>query len=175
MCITGPETTAASTASLLLSWNHGQNARIQRAAAVIMAHFQFPTSADRIHNKKANSLYIPMAVIVWIESAGAKSRSVYCCICKGRGSTRYADAIGEWCGHAPPAARYDPAAPFRRSTNHMMWLLQLPRISTTVTWFRWPSYVSSSDDQGEKIDCHTRNSSIQKDRYITNSGDMFIV
>ena len=37
------------------------------------------------------------------------------------------------------------------------------------------NYVSSSDDQGEKIDCHTRNSSIQKDRYITNSGDMFIV
>ena len=80
---------------LILGWNRGLNACIQRAAAVFMAHFEFPTSADRIHNKKANSLYIPMAVLVWNESAGAKSRSVYGCICKGRGSTSYADAIGE--------------------------------------------------------------------------------
>ena len=95
MCITGPGATAASTASLLLGWNSGQNARIQRAAAVFMAHFELLMSADRIHNKKANSLYIAMAVLVWNESAGAKSRSVYGCICKGRGSTSYADAIGE--------------------------------------------------------------------------------
>jgi len=41
-----------------------------------MAHFEFPTSADRIDNKKAKGLYVPMAVLVWIASAGAKARSV---------------------------------------------------------------------------------------------------
>ena len=37
------------------------------------------------------------------------------------------------------------------------------------------NYFSSSDDQGEKMDCHTRNSSIRTNRYINNSRDMLIV
>ena len=98
-------------AELVVGWNRGLQLCNHRTAAVFMAHFDFPTNVDRIHNKP-NSLYIPMAVLMCNESAGAKSRSVYGCICNGRGSTGYADSIREGCGHAPPAARYDPAAPF---------------------------------------------------------------
>ena len=98
-------------AELVVGWNRGLRLCTQRAAAVFMVHFDFPTNAGRVHNKP-NSLYIPMAVPMCNESAGVKPRYVHRWFFNGCESTGTADSIREGCGHAPPAARHEPAAPF---------------------------------------------------------------
>ena len=63
-------------AELVVVWNRRLRLCTQRAAAIFMAHFDFPTNVGRVHNKPT-SLNILVAVHMCNESAGAKSRYMY--------------------------------------------------------------------------------------------------